>query len=397
MFTTGIENSYPKVGDRRVDEMELCGHYSRWKEDLCLTKQLGIDYLRIGPAYYMIHEAPGRYRWELFDEVVQEMQRLSIEPIVDLLHFGLPDWMGNFQNPEFPGFFAEYAHAFARRYPHIRFYTPINEILITAKFSAKYGWWNEQLTSDLAYVTALKHLIKANLLAMQGIRLCRADSIFVQTESLEYWHTDSPSMHDRVELENQLKFVPFDFTTGLVPGPAASAYLSDNGFTREDFYFAASHAVNKGCIMGADYYMNSEHTILADGTEAPSTDTLGLVELCRSYYNRYSLPIMHTETNMGTDRAVNWLRKQWMGVLRLIDTGVPVTGFTWFSLTDQMDWDTTLREANGHVGQVGLADLDRKLRPVGEYYKYLIDNWKDRLLLSCITPAQASERLKAGN
>ena len=55
-----------------------------------------------------------------------EIHRLKITPIVDLLHFGLPDWMGDFQNPEMPLHFANYAGAFARRYPWVRGYTPVN-------------------------------------------------------------------------------------------------------------------------------------------------------------------------------------------------------------------------------------------------------------------------------
>lgn len=54
---------------------------------------------------------------------------------------------------------------------------------------------------------------------------------------------------------------------------------------------------------------------------------------------------------------------------------MPIIGFTWYSLTDQVDWDSALREDAGHVNPVGLYDLDRKIRPVGEAYKQLIHNW----------------------
>ena len=53
IFSTGIENSYPtiKLPDgktKRVDEMEKCGHYKRWKDDFELVKELGIKHLRYG-------------------------------------------------------------------------------------------------------------------------------------------------------------------------------------------------------------------------------------------------------------------------------------------------------------------------------------------------------------
>src|SRR4051812_46465611 len=139
LFATGIENSCPVIaGGVRVDEMDKCGHYGRWREDLELVRELGLAHLRWGPALYRTFPGPGSYDWAWTDEVLAKMRRLRIEPILDLCHFGVPDWLGDFQNPDFPGYFAEYAGEFARRYPHVRYWTPINEILITALFSAKY-------------------------------------------------------------------------------------------------------------------------------------------------------------------------------------------------------------------------------------------------------------------
>ena len=66
-------------------------------------------------------------------------------------------------------------------------------------------------------------------------------------------------------------------------------------------------------------------------------------------------------------------------MLRVRNDGVPMLGFTWYSLTDQVDWDTALREDNGHVNALGLYDLDRHIRPVGTAYKQLIADWREVL------------------
>jgi len=58
---------------------------------------------------------------------------------------------------------------------------------------------------------------------------------------------------------------------------------------------------------------------------------------------------------------------------------VPTVGFTWYSLTDQIDWDVALREVNGRVHPVGLYDLNREIRPVGRSYKQLITDWGEVL------------------
>src|SRR5882724_345658 len=140
MFATGIENSHPtiKLPDgtiKRVDEMEKTFHYDHWKADFQLVREMGIDFLRYGVPYYRVHTAPGTYDWTFTDEVFNKLLEMKITPIIDLCHFGVPNWMGNFQNPDFPYHFAEYAAAFATRFPGFRLYTPINEIFIAAMFS----------------------------------------------------------------------------------------------------------------------------------------------------------------------------------------------------------------------------------------------------------------------
>src|SRR3569623_3303510 len=195
MFATGIEISYPTInhGKTRVDEMEVCGHYERWREDLDCVQEIGINYLRYGPPIHRTWLGPGKYNWEFTDLSFADLKRRDITPIVDLCHFGVPDWVGNFQNPDFPQLFAEYAGAFAERFPWVQLFTPINEKFICAVFSAKYGWWNEQAKDDKSFVTALKHLVKANVMGMIEILKRRHDAIFIQSESTEYYHADSPA------------------------------------------------------------------------------------------------------------------------------------------------------------------------------------------------------------
>lgn len=149
MFATGIENSYPTIlmpdgSTKRIDEMAKGLHYENWKTDFLLVKELGIEFLRYGPPYFSTHLGPGRYDWSFTEETFNYLKELEITPIVDLCHFGVPDWLGNFQNPDFPFHFAEYARAFAQKFPYIQLYTPVNEIFIAAMFSAQYGWWNER-------------------------------------------------------------------------------------------------------------------------------------------------------------------------------------------------------------------------------------------------------------
>ena len=382
MFSTGIENSYPTIllpdgSTKRVDEMEKCGHYQHWQTDFRLVKELGIEFLRYGPPYYKAHTAPGQYDWSFTDEIFNRLKELEIVPIVDLCHFGVPDWIGNFQNPDFPYYFAEYAEAFAKRFTHLQLYTPINEIFIAAMFSAQYGWWNERLQSNEAFVNALKNLCKANVMAMHAILRIQPEATFIQSESSEYFHAIEPEAAPLARFLNQKRFLSLDLTYGYPLGVPMYNYLMQNGMTPKEYEWFTHNQVKGRCIMGNDYYVTNEHIVHPDGHTQAAGEIFGYYVITSQYYHRYKLPIMHTETNIKMPACDEWLLKQWANVHRLKRDGVPIVGFTWYSLTHQVDWDSALRDDAGRVNKLGLYDLDRKIMPVGKAYKKLIKNWKE--------------------
>lgn len=379
LFATGIECSYPTIqtphGVRRADELEKCGHYRYWREDLQLTHELGIRYLRYGAPYYRAHRGPGRYDWTWTDLVLPELRRLQLIPLMDLCHFGVPDWLGDFQNPDFPRHFADYARAFAERYPWVRCYTPVNEMYVAAQFSAYYGWWNERLTSHGAFVTALKHIVRANVEAMLAILGVRPDALFIQSESSEYVHPGSPALVDEAELLNERRFLSLDLNYGRRVSSGMYEYLLDNGMTKAEYDFFMLHDLREHCVLGNDYYVTNEHLLVEENRSVWAGEVFGYSVITRDYYDRYHLPVMHTETNKVEPDAERWLWKTWANVQRLRRDGVPLIGMTWYSLIDQVDWDTALREDNGNVNPLGLCDLERRIRPVGRAYQRLIEQW----------------------
>lgn len=398
MFATGIECSYPTVPDgnggrRRVDELEKCGHYGNWKQDFQLVKEMGLDYLRFGGPYYRIHTGPGQYDWSWLDEPLGMLKDLGITPILDLCHFGVPDWIGDFQNQDWPHFFAEFASEVARRYDWVELFTPVNEIFVAALFSGRYGYWNEALTSQEGFVRALTNLCKANVMAMNSIVETKRDHVrFVQSESSRFYHAKEPCHSADAHFHNEQRFLALDLSYAYPVTAQMYRYLLDNGMRQEEFDWFQKQSVKARCIMGNDYYERNEQgvdTLPKPGTapkpEGPKDHdreeslTLGYYAVAKQYFERYHLPIMHTETNMKEPRAVHWLWQNWIGLYRLHQDHIPIMGFTWYSLIDQVDWDTALTQDLGHDDPLGLFDLNRKIRPVGKEYKKLIQDWKGAL------------------
>jgi len=406
MFATGIECSYPVITgrdgrDERVDEMAKCGFYDRWREDFHLVKyDQELEYLRYGPDYYRCHTGPDKYDWAFTDETFAELKRLAVTPICDLCHFGVPDWIGDFQNPDWPRHFAAYARTFAKRFPWVRFYTPVNEIFCNASFSAELGWWNERLKSERAFVTSLKHQCRATLLAEEAILELCPEAMFVQSEATSFYHLRSPAALARAHSLNLRRFLSLDLVYGHEVSSEMYEFLLDNGMTRDEYHWflERGRAIRRHCIMGNDYYYTNESLVPPEGPLIGTGEVFGYYIITRQYYDRYHLPVMHTETNLPeVDKAPGWLWKEWANMALLKHHGVPILGFTWYSLTDQVDWDTALRENNGNVNPLGLYDLDRKIRPVGIEYKKLVHDWRGVLPLdtACIAihkaPAEQGE------
>jgi len=380
-FATGIECSNPTIVDAagkriRRDMLDECGHYKQWRSDLQLVKELGTPVLRYGLPNHRIHLRPDRYDWSFADDAMNEIKRLGIAPILDLLHFGIPDWLGDFQNPEMPMHFAAYAGAVAQRYPWVRGYTPVNETYVSSRNSGWHGLWNERLRTERAFITALKHLVAANLLASAAIARHRPNAVFITSESAEYTHHVSTNPSHDVKLNNKLIFLPMDLLYSKSPDADVLLFAQDNGLTRDEFMWFMRTSPSGFQIMGNDYYGHNEKLLLPDGTLMYGEDVLGWYLITLRYYRRYYKPVMHTETSTpNPDENPRWLWKQWANVLRMRRDGIPVLGFTWYPLTDHIDWDTQLAEKNGRVNHAGLYDMDRQPRAVAHEYRKLIQEF----------------------
>ena len=382
MFATGIECSYPTIheGSWRRDEMQSTGHYSWWQHDFELARKIGITHIRYGPPLHLIFTGPGRYDWDYADPQMAELRELGPEPIVDLCHFGVPSWLGNLQNPDIGKALAEYAGAFAERYPWVRFYTPVNEMYVCARMSALDGTWNEQLHDEGAYARGAWNLANASIAMSHAILKRQAEAIFINSESSEFYQPccPDPDVQQAAEAANDRRFLPLDLIYAHPLSRRMRDLLVQQGIGESEIDRLERREVPRRSILGIDYYEWNERMIDRKGQPLALGELFGWYVIASQYWDRYRRPMMHTETNkMDADGAPRWLWRQWHNVQLLAKAGVPLVGFTWYSLTDQIDWSIALSEAVGIVYPVGLFDLNREARTVGLAYKQLIELYRD--------------------
>jgi beta-glucosidase len=367
--TTGIECSAPVVaGGIRRDELRLTRHWDRYVEDAVLTARLGIPFVRYGIPFHVVAREPDRFDWGWTDRALGALREAGVTPIADLLHFGLPDDLWGVGDPRLPERHLAFVEAFAARYPWIRHYTPVNEPSITAFMSARHGHWNERQRDEQSAVAALANAVRCVVVASEAIRAVRPDAVFLQSDACERWIPTSLETEAEAELLNEQRFVAFELTYGREPSEVALRWLGQNGLTDAALAWFLDHGSAEGAIVGHDYYHGNERELFAPGRSRTRRPLEGYASLAREFHARLQLPFFLAETNRDASDAIPWLASVWNDTLALRDEGLPIRGICWYSLTDQVDWDTALAEVNDRVNPLGLVDLERRLRPVGIAY-----------------------------
>src|SRR6185369_13583735 len=132
-------------------------------EDLKLASAAGATMVRWGVPWYKVEAEKGKFDWSWVDDVLDYMVfDLGLQPIVDLVHYGTPEWLdGSFLNPEYPERVAEFARRFAQRYGHmVKCYTPTNEPTVNADWAGRKAQWPPYTTGDQGYVDVLLALAR---------------------------------------------------------------------------------------------------------------------------------------------------------------------------------------------------------------------------------------------
>jgi dTDP-4-dehydrorhamnose reductase len=375
----GVECTVNRVGDNYFDQLERSGHAHR-ASDLDRFASLGIKTLRYPVLWERVApDGIARADWSWPDQRLGRLEQLGITPIVGLVHHGSGPRGTSLLDPSFPLLLAEYAGQVARRYPHLSWYTPVNEPLTTARFSGLYGHWYPHAREPRAFARALLHQCRGVVLAMERIREINPNARLVQTDDLgKVFSTRLLAYQAR--FENERRWLTYDLLCGRVrPGHPLWKYLRfEAAVPSEELQFFRDHPCPPDTI-GANYYLTSERLIderlslyppsthggngrhaYAD-VEAVRLRPEGLVgprELLREAWDRYHIPLAVTEVHNGCTREeqLRWFQEVWEAASALKQEGVDVQAVTIWALLGAFDWNSLVTRAEGHY-EPGAFDL----------------------------------------
>lgn len=379
----GVECTVNRVGERSFDQLERSGHVQRL-DDLDRFAELGIKALRF-PALWerLAPLAPEHVDWSWTDAALARLKALGVRPIVGFVHHGAGPRYTSLIDTAFPEKLAEYARAFAERYPWVDAYTPVNEPLTTARFSGLYGVWHPHARDRLTFLQVLLNECRGVALAMQAVRAVNPGAALVQTDDLGRTLSTAKLAY-QAKHENERRWLAFDLLAGRVgrdhplfgwmrragvkvrelqpflDQPCAPDLVGINHYVTSNRYLDERLTFYPECTHGG----NGKHRY-AD-VEAVRIGTVPFVspaDVLREAWDRYHIPIAVTEAHIGCTREeqMRWLLEIWTAANELRSEGVDIRAVTSWSLLGAFDWDSLVTRDDGRY-EPGAFDL-RGVKP----------------------------------
>ena len=370
----GHECTVNRVGEVFRDQSVETGHQHR-PEDLALFAACHIKRLRYPVLWERVcPDSPDAFDWAWTDARLEAIRAQGMSPIVGLLHHGSGPRYTSLVATDFVERFAAFARAAAERYPWVQDWTPVNEPLTTARFSALYGHWYPHAEDEAILWRALLNQIDGVRAAMAQIRQVIPSARLVQTEDLGQTLSTEP-LREEAARQNERRWMTWDLLCGRV-GPRHPLWPRLEAFGFGDRLRAIVDAPCPPDVIGVNHYLTSvrfldhrrerypQWTIEPDGhadmdaVRILRPNPVDLKSLLRQTWDRYGLPIAVTECHNGCTREeqMRWLLEAWCAALALREEGVDVRALTAWALLGAFDWDSLITKPAGHY-EVGCFDV----------------------------------------
>ena len=374
----GVECTVNRVKEEFHNQLRGSGHDERL-DDLDRIAELGLRRLRYPVLWELTAPvAPDRYNWEWADQRLGRLRELGIDPIVGLIHHGSGPRYTHLLDDNFPSLFARYAKAVACRYPWINAYTPINEPLTTARFSALYGHWYPHRCDDRSFVRAVINQCRATVLAMREIRCVNPAAHLIQTDDVGLT-SSSPQLGYQADFDNERRWLAWDLLCGKVDSTHAMwKYLRGAGANEAELLMFQEQPCPPDLIginhyVTSDRYLHEQRRLFPRNTwggnplsryadveavRVTSGENVGMATAMRDAWHRYQLPIAITEVHLGCTREeqLRWLHEAWDTASTLRTTGIDVRAITVWALFGSFNWNSLLTTESGYY-EAGAFDV----------------------------------------
>lgn len=358
--------------------LDAADHYNRYKEDIRLMANAGLNAYRFSVEWARIEPEKGSFdenEIRHYEDVLKCCRKYGIEPVVTMHHFSSPEWLiseGGWENEKTPEYFARYCWYVAEKLGSwMNYVCTINE--------ANMGLQIAEVARGMMMKMGIKPQVGVKFELPEAFRAKQAKeaAIFGLPEGtpVNTFLTPRSEKGDRLimrahemardamkeicpDLKIGATFSLFDIQTEEGGEEAAEKAWQDDfahylPYLKKDDFIGIQNYTRK--IMGKEGSLPAP-----EGSETTQMGyefyPEGIGHVLSRVAKETDLPLLVTENGIATDddtRRVEYIRRALDGVRKCREDGVPVIGYLHWSLLDNFEWQ------EGFSKTFGLIVVDR--------------------------------------
>ena len=367
-----------------------CDHYRRYREDVELMRQLGLNAYRFSISWSrVLPQGKGAINaagLDFYERLVDALLENGIEPMATLFHWDLPaalDDLGGWLNPDTAQWFAEYATAVFRRLDgRIKLWSTLNEPWVVTDGGYLHGALAPGHRSRFEAPIATHQLLRAHGAAVQAYRGEGKHRIGVVV-NLEPKYPASHNAQDRAATTRADAYMNRQYLDPMLLGryPEELAEIFGEAWPRwpEEDMALIRQPID---FVGINYYTRNVTRFDPDAwplqaapvrqRRATYTETgwevfaQGLTDILLWASKRYGNPALYITENgaaffdpptaesgrMADPLRADYLRKHVAAAYAALAAGVDLRGYFAWSLLDNFEWSL------GYSKRFGIVHVD---------------------------------------
>ncbi len=390
-----------------------CDHYHRYRQDVELMSQMGLNAYRFSIAWPRIlptgSGSVNQKGLDFYERLVESLLEKNIQPFATLYHWDLPQALedrGGWRNRATAEYFAEYADIVSRRLgDRIKGWITLNEPWVSAALGHITGEHAPGLHNMAAGIQAGHHLLLGHGLALPVLRrnATRPDAEFGITLSLNYFDPGDDSQQAQEATNLAETFANRWFLDPLFKGtypellnpvfgsilpiqPGDMDLISGSvDFLGVNYYFrqspvaiqdqatlnvkTAPHPESKHTLMGWEVYPEGLYKLLLQLQRDYSPAKMYITENGASYEDKLveeqGIPVVHDPDRL------EYMHDHFAAALQAKREGANLRGYFPWSLMDNFEWSF------GYERRFGLTYVDyptqrRVLKDSGRWYQQFL-------------------------